>query len=72
MEAILICLAIALVVAFLVTGVMKSQLRSVRCQNAAGSYVVDGSFQLNHRQDFFLYKNVTRQKRPENSGKGRS
>lgn len=72
MEVILICLVIAVVAAFLVTGVMKSQLKSVRRQNTAGSYVVNGSFQLNHRQDLFLYKNVTRQKRPEPDRKGRS
>lgn len=72
MEVILVCLVIALVAAFVVTGAMKAQLKSVRRQNAAGSYVVDDSFRLNYRQDLFLYKNVTRQKRPEPSEKGRS
>lgn len=72
MEVILVCLVIALVAAFLVAGVMKAQLKSVRRQNAAGSYVVHDSFRLHHRQDLFLYKNVTRQKRPENDRKGHS
>lgn len=72
MEVILVCLVIALVAAFLVTGAMKAQLKSVHRENAAGNYVVHNSFRLHHRQDLFLYKNVTRQKRAENSGKGRS
>lgn len=72
MEAILVCIAIALVAAFVVTGAMKSQLKSVRRQNAAGNYVKDGSFRLYKRQDLFLYKNVTRRQKPESSGKGRS
>ena len=72
MEVILICLVIAVVAAFVVTGAMKAQLKSVHRQNTAGNYVVNGSFQLHHRQDVFLYKNVTRRKRPESSGKGRS
>lgn len=71
MEVILVCLLIAVVAAFVVTGAMKAQLKSVRRQDAAGCYIVDGSFQLHHRQDLFLYKNVTRQKRPESSKKGR-
>ena len=72
MEVILVCLVIALVAAFLVTGAMKAQLKSVRRENAAGNYVVYNSFRLHHRQDLFLYKNVTRQERAESSGKGRS
>lgn len=72
MEVILVCLVIALVAALVVTGVMKSQLKSVRRQNTAGSYVVDDSFRLHHKQDLFLYKNVTRQKKPDSAQKGRS
>lgn len=70
MEVILVCLVIAVVAAFVVTGAMKAQLKSVRRQNTAGNYVVDGSFALHQRQDLFLYRNVIRQKRPESQQKG--
>lgn len=66
MEVILICLAIAVAAAFIVTGVMKAQLKSVRWQNTAGSYIVPGSFCLTHSRDLYLYKNVTRHARPQN------
>lgn len=66
MEVILICLAIAVAAAFIVTGIMKAQLKSVRRQNAAGSYVVEGSFRLTHSRDLYLFKNVTRHARPQN------
>ena len=69
MEVILICIAIGIVAAIIVTGIMKSQLKSVRPQNAAGSYVVEGSFQLTHSRDLFLYRNVTRHARPKNNRK---
>lgn len=67
MEVILVCIIVGIVAAFVVTGAMKSQLRSVRWQNAAGSYVVDGSFRLTHSQDLYLFKNVTRHARPKNN-----
>ena len=60
MEVIMICLAIAVAAAFIVTGVMKAQLKSVRWQNSAGNYITPGSFHLTHSRDLYLYKNVTR------------
>lgn len=67
MEVILVCIAIGILAAIIVTGVMKAQLKSVRPQNAAGCYVVDGSFHLTHSQDLYLYKNVTRHAKPKNN-----
>lgn len=69
MEVILICIAIGIVAALIVTGIMGAQLKSVRPQNAAGSYVVDDSFRLTHSRDLYLYRNVTRHARPKNNRK---
>lgn len=69
MEVILICLAIGIVAALIVTGIMKAQLKSVRPQNAAGSYVVEDSFHLTHSRDVYLYKNVVRHAKPKNDRK---
>ena len=66
MEYILGCIVIGIVVAFIVTLIMKGQLKSVRQQKTASNYVVDGSFRLTGRSDVFLYRNVTRRERPKN------
>lgn len=66
-EIILICLAVAAAAAFVVTGMMKAQLKSVRRQDSAGSYIVEGSFRLTHSRELFLYRNVTRHARPKNN-----
>lgn len=53
--------------------VLKGQLKSVRMQNAATSYVRPNSMQLTQERDLFLYRNVTRTARPKNnSGSGGS
>ena len=65
MEVILICLAVGAVIAFVVTGVMKGQLKTVRPRNEAGSYVVEGSFRLTQSRDVYLYKNTVRRARPK-------
>ena len=64
MEVILICLAVGVAMAFLVTGIMKGQLKTVRPQNEAGSYVVEGSFRLTQSRDVYLFKNTVRRARP--------
>ena len=66
MEYILGCIVIGIVVAFIVTLIMKGQLQSVRQQRTASNYVVPGSFRLIERSDVFLYRNVTRRERPKN------
>lgn len=67
MEYILGCVIIGAVVAFIVTGIMKAQLKSVRKQRTAANYVVSGSFQLTERMDVFLYRNVVRRERPKDN-----
>ena len=64
--SILIALGIGLVVALIVTGVMRSALKSVAMQRAA-EYVRPGSLQLTRSQDIFLYRTVSRRERPKSS-----
>lgn len=63
----LICLVIGFVVAFLVTGSMKSKLKSVKKQQAAAEYTKPGSLQVTYSKDFFLYRVVNRQKKESSS-----
>jgi len=73
-KAFLIGGVIGLVVAFIVTSVLKKQLRSVEKQRTANNFVKRGSFKVTLSQDLFLYKNVTKVRRQSSSsgGGGRS
>ena len=62
-----LALVIGLVTALIVTGVMKSQLKSVAPQPDASSYVRQGSMRLTNQRDLFLYRDVHRTERPKES-----
>ena len=61
-----IALVIGFVLAKIVVGVMKGQLKTVRYQAAADSYVKSGSMDITESRDMFLYHTVTRTEKPEN------
>lgn len=66
---IILSLIVGMLLSFLIPmSVLKGQLKSVRAQCAASSYVRDGSMQLRQERDIFLYRNVTRTERPKNNG----
>ena len=50
---------------FITTGIMRSQLKSVRRKNSASDYVRDGSFKVTNSRDIFLYRKVDRRQRPK-------
>ena len=62
-----VALVIGLVTALIVTGVMKSQLKSVAPQRDATSYVREGSMNLTNSRELFLYRDVHRTERPKES-----
>ena len=68
----LICLGIGLVVALIVTGIWKNQLKSVRKQSAANAYVKAGTMQITQSGDFFMYRNVTKTQKQSSSSSGSS
>ena len=55
-----LALGIGLVLAWVIVGVMKGQLRSVAFQENAASYVREGSMKLTNQRDLFLYRDVHR------------
>lgn len=57
--------ASGLVLALLVVAVMKSRLKTVRSQAAAGSYIREGSMHITENREFFLYRNVHRTAKPK-------
>lgn len=63
----LICLGIGFVIALIITGIMKGKLKTVHAQAGAASYVKNGSLNVTHRQDLFLYRDVKRTEKPKSS-----
>ena len=59
---------IGLVIALIVTGIMRSKLKSVRHKVAASDYVRPGSMHVTVRRDFYLYRTVSRRPKPKSSG----
>ncbi len=66
--SIIISLVIGIAVAFIVTGIWKSQLNSAVMQRGAANYTKEGSLNITAARDLFLYRTVTRTKKPESSG----
>ncbi len=59
--------AVGLLFGFVITAVMRSQLKTVKPQQSARSYVEPGSLNLYKRTDLFLYRNMTRTRRAKNN-----
>lgn len=64
---VIISIVAGLIVAAIVTGSMKKQLKSVRAQQYAGSYVRKDSFKVTESRDTFLYSTVSRVRRETSS-----
>lgn len=69
---ILIALAIGIVFGFIITGVMKSKLKTVHMQTAAKTYIKNNSLNISRSQDMFLYANVDRRAKEKSSSSGSS
>lgn len=67
-----IALVIGFVIAKIIVGNMKSELKTVRKQAAANSYVKSGSMNITESRDLFLYHTVTKAAKPKNSSSGSS
>ncbi len=69
---IFISLFVGLVFALIVVGSMKGELKTVRSQGAASSYIKHGSMHVTQSRDLFLYRRVVRTPRPKNNSSGSS
>ena len=68
-----VAIVAGIVVAFVIVHSMKSKLKTVKMQAAAGSYLKNGSLNITQSNDIFLYSNVTRTAKPkENNSSGSS
>ncbi|MCL2575264.1 MAG: hypothetical protein FWE33_02410 [Defluviitaleaceae bacterium] len=67
----LACLGVALVISAIVMFSIRSKLKSVRFARTACNYERAGSFGVTKSADTFLYRNVVRIPRPQNTGRRR-
>lgn len=65
--SLVVSVIVGLVAALIVTGNMKSQLKTVRQQVKADDYVKGGSLRLTRSQDLFLYSHLDRREKPKSS-----
>ena len=63
---------VGVVLTFIVTGIMKMKLKSVRMQAAAGSYIRQGSVNITYSSDNFLYSTVKKTAKQTSSSGGSS
>ena len=66
-KRLIISLVIGVVFALIITGIMKSKLKSVRFQPAASSYVRKDSLNITISRDIFLYSKLDRRAKPKSS-----
>ena len=71
-DTLIFSLVVGLVVGLITVFVMKGKLKSVHRQTRANMYVVDGSLHLTNQSDIYLYRTVTRTKKPSNNSGSRS
>lgn len=69
---ILIALIVGLLIGLIVALILKGQLKSVRKQHRAHAYIRDNSMHLHTANDFYLYRTVSRIRKPTNSSGGSS
>ena len=70
-KGVVLCVVIGVLLSFLIPmSILKRQLKSVRHQPAASSYVQENSLRLRRKTDTFLYRNVSRVAKPKNTSSG--
>lgn len=63
-----VSLLIGIVAAAIILLVMRSSMNTKRRQYSAGDYLKPGSYHLRTQQDLFLYSNLSKTRRQENTG----
>lgn len=60
-----VSMGIGFLISLVVTGIMRSRLKTVHSRAGAKDYVDEGSMKLTKEKDLFLYRNVVRRERPK-------
>lgn len=67
-----ISIAVGLIIALIIVGNMKGELKTVRAKNTANSYVKNGSMNITDQREMFLYNTVTKVAKQSNSNNSTS
>lgn len=67
-KSILIAFGVGLIIAIIVSVILRGQLKSVKRQHGAANYVHPGSMMVNASRDTYLYSTVSRTARPKDNG----
>ena len=70
LKTIAISMGVGLLIGLIAVGIMASQMKTVRQQNAASDYVRAGSMLLTDQRDIFLYSHVSRTAKPKSNASG--
>ena len=68
-KKLLISFVVGLVLALIITGIMRSGMKSVRFQNAARNYIKRDSMVVTKSMDIYLYSRVTKVPIPKNNNR---
>ncbi|MBE6671633.1 MAG: hypothetical protein E7593_05470 [Ruminococcaceae bacterium] len=68
-KKLLISFIVGLVLALIITGIMRSGMKSVRFQNAARNYIKQDSMVVSKSMDLYLYSRVTKVAIPKNNNR---
>lgn len=66
----LVSLIVGAVAALIAILVMRSKMNTVQAQSSANDYIQQGSYRLTVQHDMFLYSNVSKVRRSQNSSSG--
>lgn len=69
---VIVSLGIGAITALVTILVMRWKMNTVRPQHNAGVYLKQGSFRLTERSDIYLYSNITKTRRANNTSSGGS
>ena len=69
---VLVPIIAGIVLAFLTVSVLTKDLKTVRKKQSAAEYEVPGSLRLTRNEDYFMYRNVSKTAKPQESSSGSS
>lgn len=58
----LVVILMGAIIAFIITGIMRSKLKSVRMQSTASNYVINNSLNITDSREAFLYSSISKVK----------
>lgn len=68
----IISLVVGFIIALIITGIWKGQLKSVKSKSRADDYIRCGSLNITTSRELYLYRHIDRRAKPQNTSSGSS